>query len=487
MYKVLYRKWRPRTFDEVVGQPNIVSVLKKQVSSGRVPHAFMFCGMRGTGKTSCAKIFAKAINCLNSHDGNPCLECEICKKMEESAILDICEIDAASNNGVDNVRAIIENTNLAPSEVRYKVYIIDEFHMLSVGAFNAFLRTLEEPHENVVFILATTECHKIPRTIISRCQRFDFRKISPEFIGKRLKFVCENEKINISDEVIEMISRNSEGSVRDALSILDQCSNSGKRVDESIVNDVLGLSDSESIEGIVENLFNCNLKESLLLLNCLDEKGRSITYLCDMIMSFVHDLFCYKSTNIFFGSCNFSHDKISKISHKFSLDVFLKCFDILKDSSIKMPKVLSKKYELEEAIIKVFCVISDKRSDNNDSSSFKKNYAIEKDDLPNSDGTLECWGEIVKKISKVSSSLSSMLTGSRAYIRGDNLMIDTNDLVFDMMKKSIDDIYQIIRDVTNKDYKICKFSEGNSEKKESQDIVSLINKASSVGLQMTIN
>ncbi len=492
MYKVLYRKWRPKTFDEVVGQFHVTDILKNQVCSSRVPHALMFCGARGTGKTSCAKIFAKAINCLNNKSGNPCLECEICKKIEESALLDVSEIDAASNNGVENIRSIIEGTNLASSEAKYKVYIIDEFHMLSAGAFNAFLRTLEEPHENVVFILATTEYHKIPRTIVSRCQRFDFYKVDLDSIKKRVKFVCESEKISIDDDAVDIISKNSEGSVRDALSILDQCSNFDGNIDKNVVYETLGLSDSVSVENIVENLFDHNLKEAISSFHSLDKKGRNIVYLCDMMMSFIHDLFCYKTTNILFDSCNFDKEKIMRLSDGYSLNVLLECFDILKDSNIKMQRVSNKKYELEEAIIKIFCVLNGKKENKGAfglDSNNKKEIEKKSDKMPDDNNELKCWGKIVEEISKISSSLSSMLKGSRAYIRENNLMIDTNDLVFGMIKKSLDSITQIVYDETKKNYSICQFIEKSSDnsKVKSRDINSLIDKASASGVQMTIN
>ena len=504
MYKVLYRKWRPKTFDEVIGQEYVVDVLRKHVLLGSVPHALMFCGARGTGKTSCAKIFAKAINCLNSKNGNPCLECEMCRGIESSSVLDVSEIDAASNNGVENIRSIIGEVNLAPSSAKYRVYIIDEFHMLSSGAFNAFLRTLEEPPKNVVFILATTEYHKIPRTIVSRCQKFDFHRINSELIKKRLKFVSEKENFLLDDKIIDLISRSSEGSVRDALSMLDQCANFGGDVDESLVCDLLGISDFFQVEGIFENIFSDDLKGALLILRKLHEKGINMVYLCDTMMSFFHDLFCYKSSGILFDSCNFSKDFISKISSSFSLDIFLKCFDILKDTYIKMQKVPNKVYEIEEALLRISSLMKNKnvRDDVKTISSVDKEklnkVVVERETLSDDDLScglkrLESWGEIVKRISKISSSLSSMLSSTNAYVSDDSLMIDTNSLVFGMIKKSCESIRQIVFDVTSKNYKICKLDKKNSDLKnnlkdsKNKDINSLIEKASSEGIQMTIN
>ena len=213
MYQALYRKYRPKNFDEVVGQEHITTTLKQEIASGHIGHAYLFTGSRGTGKTSCSKIIAKAVNCPNQHDGNPCGVCNICRGIDDGSILDVTEIDAASNNGVDSIRQLREEANFTPAVTRYRVYIIDETHMLSVGAFNALLKIMEEPPEHVIFILATTEVHKIPATILSRCQRFDFRRISPSVIAKQVLFVCEQE-IQIDEDAAQLIARLSEGGMR---------------------------------------------------------------------------------------------------------------------------------------------------------------------------------------------------------------------------------------------------------------------------------
>jgi DNA polymerase-3 subunit gamma/tau len=222
-YTALYREWRPLVFEDVVEQEHIVKTLKYSVTAGRIAHAYLFCGTRGTGKTTMAHILSRAINCLNPQNGDPCNECEVCKGILEGSILDVLEIDAASNNSVDNVREIRDEVIYAPSTARYKVYIIDEVHMLSTGAFNALLKTLEEPPSHVVFILATTEPHKLPATILSRCQRFDFRKISVEGIVQRLDKVAHANGITFEKEALRLISRLADGALRDALSIMDQC------------------------------------------------------------------------------------------------------------------------------------------------------------------------------------------------------------------------------------------------------------------------
>ena len=223
MYQVLYRKWRPKVFADVSGQPQVTITLKNELKSARINHAYLFTGTRGTGKTTCAKILAKAVNCLNPQDGDPCGECEICKGIDEGFVMDIAEIDAASNNGVDNIRTIIEEAAFTPTKAKYRVYIIDEVHMLSTGAFNALLKTLEEPPKHVIFILATTEPQKLPVTILSRCQRFDFKRISIDDIIKRLKIICSESNIEIEDGALKIIAKMSDGAMRDAISILERC------------------------------------------------------------------------------------------------------------------------------------------------------------------------------------------------------------------------------------------------------------------------
>ena len=222
-YTALYRKWRPAAFDDVKGQDHIVQTLKNQIVSGRIGHAYLFCGTRGTGKTSIAKIFARAVNCENPADGSPCGQCPICRAIAEGSSMNVVEIDAASNNGVENIRDIREQVQYPPTEGKYRVYIIDEVHMLSIGAFNALLKTLEEPPGYVIFILATTEVHKIPVTILSRCQRYDFKRIPAETIAARLKEVAEAEQISIEDKAVAYLAKAADGAFRDALSLLDQC------------------------------------------------------------------------------------------------------------------------------------------------------------------------------------------------------------------------------------------------------------------------
>ena len=243
MYRALYRKWRPQRFEDVVGQRGIVTALRNQVATGRVGHAYLFTGVRGTGKTTCAKIFAKAVNCLHPQNGDPCGECEICRGIDNGSILDVVEMDAASNNGVDDIRDLRDETAYTPSACRYKVYIIDEVHMLSTAAFNALLKTLEEPPAHVIFILATTEIQKVPATILSRCQRYDFTRIGPEDIAKRVEYIAGEEHLELTPDGAELIARLADGALRDALSILDTCAGVTAKIDADVVRRMAGVTD----------------------------------------------------------------------------------------------------------------------------------------------------------------------------------------------------------------------------------------------------
>ena len=243
MYRALYRKWRPQRFEDVVGQRAIVTALKNQITANRVGHAYLFTGVRGTGKTTCAKIFAKAVNCLHPVNGDPCGECEICKGIDNGSILDVVEMDAASNNGVDDIRDLRDETAYSPSACKYKVYIIDEVHMLSTAAFNALLKTLEEPPAHVIFILATTEIQKVPATILSRCQRYDFTRIGPEDIARRVEYIAGEEKLELSPDGAELIARLADGALRDALSILDTCAGVTAKIDADVVRRMAGVTD----------------------------------------------------------------------------------------------------------------------------------------------------------------------------------------------------------------------------------------------------
>ncbi len=296
-YTALYRKYRPLKFSEVVGQTHITKTLKNQIVSNRIGHAYLFNGGRGTGKTSSAKIFARAINCLNPKYGEPCNECEICKAILSGSLTDVVEMDAASNNSVEDIRSIRDEVNFLPTLAKYRVYIIDEVHMLSTGAFNALLKTLEEPPAHVKFILATTEPQKLPATILSRCQRFDFKRISNEDIIKRLEIICKDAQIEITKDALEIIAQLSEGAARDALSILERCMQEGTGIiNEDRVKELVGIPKTTFINKIVKSILNCNVEEAILNLNEILKDGKDINNLLWEIIKYVKDILIYKTT-----------------------------------------------------------------------------------------------------------------------------------------------------------------------------------------------
>ena len=296
-YTALYRKFRPKKFEDIVGQEHITRTLRNQIISNRVGHAYLFNGTRGTGKTSAAKILARAVNCLNPKDGEPCNECEICKAALSGALTDIVEMDAASNNSVDDIRIIRDEVNFLPTLAKYRVYIIDEVHMLSTGAFNALLKTLEEPPAHVKFILATTEPQKLPATILSRCQRFDFKKISDENIDKRLQYICDESKIEITKEALKIIAVLSEGAMRDALSILERCLQEGNnQINEELVKELVGIPKLEYISRITESIINYDVDNALKVVNEVLKQGKDISNLIWEIIKYFKDILVYKTS-----------------------------------------------------------------------------------------------------------------------------------------------------------------------------------------------
>ncbi len=296
-YTALYRKFRPVTFSEMVGQEPITKTLKNQIISDRVGHAYLFNGGRGTGKTSAAKILARAINCLNPKDGEPCNECEICKGAIAGSITDIVEMDAASNNSVEDIRSIREEVNFLPTKAKYRVYIIDEVHMLSTGAFNALLKTLEEPPEHVKFILATTEPQKLPATILSRCQRFDFKRIANEDIIKRLEIVCKESKIEATKGALSIIATLSEGAMRDSLSILERCVQDGdNKIDEDKIKDLVGIPKVTFVNGIIQAVLEYDVNKALENVEAVLEEGKDINYFIWEMIKYVKDILVFQAT-----------------------------------------------------------------------------------------------------------------------------------------------------------------------------------------------
>ena len=294
MHQALYRKWRPATFDEVCGQEHITNILKYEVANNKFSHAYLFCGSRGTGKTSCAKILARAVNCLDSKNGNPCGKCSACLSIDNGSATDVLEMDAASNNGVDNIRDIRDEVVYTPSSLKYRVYIIDEVHMLSTSAFNALLKTLEEPPEHVIFILATTELHKLPATIISRCQRFDFRRITTRVLRDRLLYIAKNEGIEIDESAAQLIARQAQGGMRDAISLLELCAGSRVRIDDALVHESIGSSGRGEMIRLCEKVIEKDFDGIFEIISGAVNSSRDLQVFWQELLSLYRDLLIVK-------------------------------------------------------------------------------------------------------------------------------------------------------------------------------------------------
>ena len=369
-YTALYRKFRPTKFSEIVGQEHITKTLKNQIIAGRVGHAYLFNGGRGTGKTTAAKLLARAINCTNNQDGEPCNECEICKSALDGSLTDIVEMDAASNNSVEDVRDIREAVNFLPTKAKYRVYIIDEVHMLSTGAFNALLKTLEEPPEHVKFILATTEPQKIPATILSRCQRFDFKRISNDDIIKRLGIVCKESNIEITEEALKLIAVLAEGGMRDALSILERCNQDGEdKIDENKIKDLVGIPQITYVRKIVEAIIDKNTDTSLEAIDEVLKQGKDLNNLIWEIIKYVKDILLYKSTSRADTYSKEEIEDIKKISENISKEDLINIICDLSELENKVKMSTQKLIIFQTGIIKL-CNRSniDNNSKNNQNS-----------------------------------------------------------------------------------------------------------------------
>lgn len=370
-YTALYRKFRPIKFDELVGQEHITKTLKNQLVADRVGHAYLFNGGRGTGKTTIAKILARAVNCLNPQDGEPCNECEICKAALEGSLTDIVEMDAASNNSVEDVREIREAVNFLPTKAKYRVYIIDEVHMLSTGAFNALLKTLEEPPEHVKFFLATTEPQKIPATILSRCQRFDFKRISNEDIIKRLKIVCKEASIDSTENALNLIATLAEGGMRDALSILERCNQDGEdKIDENKIRDLVGIPKITYIKQLVDGIINCDATTSLEVVESILKEGKDLNNLLWETIKYVKDILLFKST----GKTDIYNEEeiqdIKNISEKISKEELINIICNLSELENAIKMSTQKLIIFQTGIIK----LCNKQEFNSNESSMKNDF-----------------------------------------------------------------------------------------------------------------
>lgn len=494
-YISLYRKYRPKTFSDVVGQDVVKTVLKNSISSNQISHAYIFSGPRGTGKTSIAKIFAKAVNCRQPVEGDLCGECEVCSSSFDKNI-DIVEIDAASNNGVDEIREIRNNVTLLPANLKYKVYIIDEVHMLTTNAFNALLKTLEEPPSHVIFILATTEFNKIPATVVSRCQKFDFKKISKRNLILRLKYILEKEEKSLPDDVIDLVADLSDGGLRDAINLVDQLlsvSDTSNISVDDVYNLVGELSDNE-IMNLMNSIFNCDIKDILNKVNQYFTDGRNFISICNRLQLLVRNLIIYNSTNDYFDKRY--EEKLSQFS-RIDYDKFLilskEFFELL--SLIKKsddPKVLVEIYFIKCALIF-------------DDSNLKNNVKIEevkteiKNDLPKNEEKIDIKSEnleqkqirinnafsgankelkqkFVEKFTDISEFMSSKNYNSVANLmmKSSIEVVSETEIIFSfknsfevvLFDKNINEIQKLLKEVYGKNFNIVALSneEWNKEK-----------------------
>lgn len=356
MYQVLYRKWRPQVFDDVAGQEHITTTLKNELITGRVNHAYLFTGSRGTGKTTCAKILSKAVNCLSPENGNPCGKCEICRGIDNGSVLDIVEMDAASNRKIDDIRQIIDEVQFKPAKCKYRVYIIDEVHMLTTEAFNALLKTLEEPPEHVIFILATTEVHKLPQTILSRCQRFDFHRIPPRAMADRLLYVAQREEVKLSDSAAMMIASIADGALRDALSLLDRCISISSDIDENAVRCAAGLARKTYLFELAASAINKNTAKSLGIIDRLYGESMDMARLCDELLGHFRALMLIKSVKNPRDILVMSDDEFDEAQTQadyLSLADIVYYMDVLSRAYQRMGRGTGDRTEFEMAMVKL--------------------------------------------------------------------------------------------------------------------------------------
>lgn len=517
-HQALYRKWRPLSFDDVVGQQHITSALKAQTAAGRLSHAYLFTGTRGTGKTTCAKILARAVNCLRPVDGDPCGECEICRGLEDGSLLDVMEIDAASNNGVENVRAIIEETSFTPARAKYRVYIIDEVHMLSPAAFNALLKTLEEPPAHVVFILATTEVHKLLPTILSRCQRFDFHRIDPELMAARLEQVSGLEGARLDQEAALLIARTADGALRDALSLLDQCLGRGTHITLETVYETAGLAARDYLGQLARAVAERDPAAALGVIDRLYRESKDLSRLCAELAEYFRGLLLYKTMKDPGPLLQVSpaeREELSGLSGAMSLATVLHCLDALEEALNKM-RLGNQRTQLEIALVR----LCSPQLDTTPESLLRRIEALESGTQPpresaerpephrDSDFDLPpapeppppaepapepapipkaapapkappapnprpaadpgveelmenakrfgAWPDILQQLSAGSKSVAMAFEGSSAYISGDYMLIDAPEIAFDLLKKSDQRtrLREAISRVTGRAYKL---------------------------------
>lgn len=509
MYQALYRKYRPKTFSDVIGQPQVTTTLQNELLSGRISHAYLFIGSRGTGKTTCAKILAKAVNCLSPKNGNPCGECEICRQIDSEEIMDIVELDAASNNGVNDIREICESAVFTPAKAKYRVYIVDEVHMLSPGAFNALLKTLEEPPSYVIFILATTEMHKIPATILSRCQRFEFHKISIEDIASRIEHVSEQENVSIEREAARLIAKVSDGAMRDALAILDKCMGQSKYIAMADVTEIVGVASQDQILSLIKFIAEGLPQNALQVIAKLDKASKDMLRLTFELLCVFRNLMLIKTLkkdaqDLMVVSAD-EYKNLCKIAQSLTLETIIFIMDTLQLSFEKMSKGCNAKIELEICLVKLCdpklsyskeaivnrlenlekkldmlslnaeIIKADTKADlkNNlekdtaeapklgeettKSSEKKLEHSLDMNSLQKNAQKMSNWSEVLKILNEYSHTIATAFKDSTAYISGDFVLIDSeNEMAFELLRKSSqrDKMRTAIKNITGKAYKL---------------------------------
>ena len=543
MYQALYRKYRPKNFDEVVGQEHITATLKQEIASGRIGHAYLFTGSRGTGKTSCSKIIAKAVNCPNQQDGNPCGVCEICKGIDDGSVLDVTEIDAASNNGVDNIRQLREEANFTPAQVSYRVYIIDETHMLSVGAFNALLKIMEEPPEHVIFILATTEVHKIPATILSRCQRFDFRRISPAVIAARVRWVCEQEGIQIDPEAADLIASLAEGGMRDALSLLDVCRSNARTGDNSAehitlehVRQSAGLAVSDSLFAVADAVLRRDVPAVLQEIDRMFENSIDFEKMCVQLIAHYRGLMmakAVKNPQEFVSGLPQDAQRLSAQAAGYPMGQILYSLTVLQDALSRMGRTAQTRVELEMAAIKLCSPELDRsleailaRLDRLEAqvrsgavvppAGEEKAPASElqaaltrvqktppqKRSAPAQDASQQDrpkkpvvpfapWPQVLEALRHINTALHGALVSTEAFLDGEIVLIDCQDPLFLEMIRSNDyakkSLHQALQSGAGRDYRIGPFKRERYERKKADDpMEQILASAEKLGVDMSV-
>ena len=493
----LYRKYRPKTFSEVVGQKVVVESLKNQIAAGKIGHAFLFTGTRGTGKTSCAKIFAKAINCQNNHNGEPCLQCDVCKGIENESVYDVTEMDAASNNSVEDIRDILSEVMYLPVMAKYKVYIIDEVHMLSTAAFNALLKTLEEPPAHVVFILATTELHKVPATILSRCQRYDFNKLSIEEIGEALMYIADCEDIQLSQSAARTIASLADGAMRDAASILDTCLSRGNVINDDIVADVAGISKQEEILSLADYIIKKDLPSALQEILLLEQRSVDIKRLCEELITHFRNLLLANLPKSTYQLLNVSPEKFEKIkvqaettNHAFiqtALSAFTTAFEsISKGQNAKISLDIAIYTLCNTQIVPVSVVPASQENRTASPVQTAVTQPQQEEIIP-----FAQWLNTIDIVGTVDKPLYSLLKGSRAYLYNNIVYIDGHEALNNYLRgnrEAATIVKQAIQQACGKMHNIGgykniadKFTQPKSDGLE--DILSLRNS----GVEVNIN